>query len=427
MTAPVKTHKRFSASAMERILNCPRSVPLSEGAERRESGAAAEGTCAHALADTAFELFSERGKALDAGLASRDASWLAVFESYCDRWGVADPESVLDEMVEHVQLYLDTCKALIDENPDAEWQPEQLIEMDHIHPECGGTTDFSLFAPSRRKLWVVDFKYGKGKFVTVEQNPQAMTYALGTLLRLGNRRCDTVEVMIVQPRCPGGAPVRSWEAERLEIMAFGQHIRDAIAAAEDVSTPLDPGGWCTFCPVRSTCAAYRDYAIGDVLQQFGDVTDTEDGIPAVTMLDPVSLTPRQLRRVMTLTDTLRDWIKAVDEHAYSEAIAGRIPPGMKLVPKRGRRYYTDEAVAQQALLDVFKLSLDDVAPRKLVSVAVAEKMVGKKLFTGRKLFGGDKTLADYTEKKSSGYNLVSEDDPRPSVVKTGAADEFEPT
>lgn len=426
--APVKTHKRFSASAMERIINCPRSVPLSEGIERRDSMAAAEGTVAHALADCAFHQFRHMvGTPLDAGLASRNAGWLKLFEEYCDRWGVTDPETVIDEMVEHVQLYLDTCKALIDDNPGCTWEPEQLIEMDHIHPECGGTTDFTLYSPTKRKLYVVDFKYGKGKFVAVEANPQAMTYALGAMLRLHNQRCEWVEVIIVQPRCPGGDPVRSWLAERLEIMAFGQRIRDAIAAAGDVTTALNPGGWCTFCPVRSTCAAYRQHAIGDVLQQFGDVTDTEDGIPAVTMLDPVSLTPRQIRRVMTLTDTLRDWIKAVDEFAYREAVAGRIPPGMKLVAKRGRRYYTDEAVAQQALLDVFKLPLDDVAPRKLVSVAVAEKMVGKKLFTGRKLFGGDKTLADYTEKKSSGYNLVSEDDPRPSVVKTGAADEFEPT
>ena len=422
MTKPLtqKTHKRFSASAMDRIVNCPRSVVLGEGVANTTSQAAEEGTTAHALADVAFDAYRNGGK-LDAALASQDPSWQEAFETYCDRWNVKDPESVIDEMVDHVQVYLDYCRALIEAYPDAEWTPEQQLSADRLHPDVGGTTDFRLYSPSRRFLAVVDFKYGKGKAVTVEENAQALTYALLSVMSLHNRGVDDVLIAIAQPRI--FKEVRTWETDRLTVLAFGKTILDAVSAADNRSTPLNPGGWCTFCPVRPTCAAYRTHAIGDVLEHFGDAV-VEDGIPEAVMQDPTTLSPRQLRRVLALADTLRDWLKAVDEFAYKEAVAGRIPPGMKLVDKRGRRYYTDEAMAKKILLEAFNLSVDEVLPRKMVSVAVAEKLVGKKLFAERKVFGGDKALADYTVKKSSGYNLVPEDDPRPSVVRASAADEF---
>lgn len=425
MALAKKTHKRFSASAMERTIACPRWVVESEGIPETESQQAAEGTVAHALADVAFEAFqagaTEKPSAFH---AAEEAGWRQLLDRYIADFGISeDPEAVIDEMCDNVQIYLDYCFGLITTwGTDAVWTPEEQIEMDRLDPECGGTTDFRIYSPSLRKVAIVDFKYGKGKKVSVSENPQAMTYALGTLMKMHNQPIDEVLVAVVQPRIYKEPQV--WLTDRVEILAFGTTVREAIAKAKDPSTPLVAGDHCAFCPRRPTCATYRKHALGDILELYGTVKDHEDGIPDVTMAAVEKLTPRQLARIRRLADTLRDWIKAVDEYAYKEAIAGRIPPGLKLVEKRAYRFYTDPDMAKRALLEVFKLSEDDVAPRKMVTVAQAEKLVGKKLFSGRKLFGGDKTLADYTVKKSSGYNLVPEDDPRPSVVRESAADVF---
>jgi hypothetical protein len=77
-------------------------------------------------------------------------------------------------------------------------------------------------------------------------------------------------------------------------------------------------------------------------------------------------------------------------------------PGFKLVAKRGTRQWVNDQVAKDLLGDKAYES-------KLISVAQAEKIIGKKNFP-----------ADVAVSVSSGSTLAPEDDPRPAVINLGA-------
>jgi hypothetical protein len=77
-------------------------------------------------------------------------------------------------------------------------------------------------------------------------------------------------------------------------------------------------------------------------------------------------------------------------------------PGYKLVAKRGtRQWVNDDAPV--------KLLGDKAYESNLISVAQAEKIIGKKNFP-----------ADVAVSVSSGSTLAADSDPRPAVINLGA-------
>jgi hypothetical protein len=73
-------------------------------------------------------------------------------------------------------------------------------------------------------------------------------------------------------------------------------------------------------------------------------------------------------------------------------------PGYKLVAKRGTRQWANED-------DAIKFLGDKAFESKLISVAQAEKLVGKKNFP-----------QELAVSVSSGNTLANEDDPRPAIL-----------
>src|SRR5690242_1931335 len=87
------THSSIGASSMYRWSVCPGSVNLSQGIHAPSSRYAAEGTCAHSLADVCLS-------------TTMDA------DVYLGAKRTADGHDFVvdDEMVDGVQLYLDTVR-----------------------------------------------------------------------------------------------------------------------------------------------------------------------------------------------------------------------------------------------------------------------------------------------------------------------------
>lgn len=413
-----RAHARLAPSAAHRWMVCPGSIVMEDGLPEQRSVYAAEGTAAHELAalclTTDTNAIDFLGKTVDTEHDDPANIFTDEDPDGVTRFGVTD------EMVDAVQTYLDAVRAMCGragdtQSDDVILHVEERLDMTHLHPEIYGTGDAVLYRKKTRWLHVFDLKYGKGVVVSPDENPQLMLYGSGAVRAFHDLPIDGVTLHIVQPRAPGQA-VKSWQTDILALMEFEQEIA-AAAKRTDMAAGfygpyndltdfsenwLDAGEHCRFCKAAPTCLAYRAFCTSKALAEF------DDG--AITLPAPNQLTPEQLAEVLTHADTIGNWVKAVQEFAHAEAVAGRTPPGFKLVPKRAFRKWRDEAEAKAALE---MLGVEPLAEPKIKSPAVVEKEVGKKGFA---------PFSGLVTQQSSGTNLVPDSDSRPAVKTSGLLD-----
>ena len=223
-------HARLSASAAHRWMNCPGSVKLSEGLPNPPSIHSATGTCAHSIAAECLEKPAAPVDFLG------EKFMVDGFEVVCDQ-----------EMVDAINLYLSEIES--DAQPgDESWVEMPLLEpLAKIDPDFGGTADYVRYRPAKNHLRVMDFKYGKGTYVKVEDNEQLMIYALGALLAV-QRPATEVEVVIAQPRFEKAAKVRPWKFPAAQLLDFTADLQEAAVLRRTDNAPLKTGNWCKFCP-----------------------------------------------------------------------------------------------------------------------------------------------------------------------------------
>lgn len=406
---------------------------MEEGFENTTSVFAAEGTAAHELAsyclsnDQAPEDFlgfwvdtrAEDGQPLkDIDAAPDDAEENRWFE-------------VTHDMVDAVTTYTDYVASLLKNVKDGDLSVEQRLDMSHLHPDIFGTGDVTVYSESAAHLDVCDYKHGKGHAVEVLDNPQLLLYAVGAARRYHNRPLKTMTLHVVQPRAPHpDGPIRKQSIDLFDLFEFADMIEQA-AARTDVATLeagetfgnqwydeyLKAGDHCGFCRAQGPCPKARENALRVAQAEFGTI-----GEPIVVK-DPAGLDADQTAAVLSEASQLKSWLKAVEEYAHTEACAGRMPTGHKLVAKRANRKWRDEDEAK-FLLGLAGVKGDDLYEKKFKSPAKVETLMKKKPFAEWleqvDLIGEECPII----KKSSGTNLVPVDDPRPAV-KFDAASEFD--
>lgn len=376
MTAALPSaHSKVGASVAERFFACPGSVREAAKVPNPSSVYAEEGTKAHNYA--AYILLGQPNNIRGESEDLRDA----------------------------VQVYVDYVRSLL--SPADTLLVEHGFHLKQINPDCYGTADAVIWKPYSRHLHVIDYKHGAGKPVQVTANKQLRYYALGALLSLGYNARE-VTVTIVQPRCPheDGA-IRSETFEAFDLLTFAADLKEAVARTEDPNAPLVPGDHCkeTFCPAAATCPA--------LAQRAQELAAMEFSSTAVIPYDPI-----KLKFALDSRGAMKAWIKALDEFAYREALAGRLPAevGYKLVAKRADRKYKDEKRVIQPLLDAGLTATQIYEDPAIKSPAQIEKLLGKKAFAAIE--------KEFVEKTSSGYTLAPESDKRPAVRVLDAAAEF---
>jgi len=345
---------------MERWMNCPGSVKLSEGMPSQSSAYAEEGTMAHDIA-----------AAILCGEVHKDAP---------------------QEMLDAVQVHVDFVMALSNQDPDSFLTVEERLDLSHLHPGLFGTADAIIYQPNLKTLHVVDYKHGQGIPVDViddgKPNVQLMYYGLGALEQT-KAPCEFVSLHIVQPRChhPDG-PIRSVKFQAVDMIDFAADLVDYAILTESPSAPLKAGDWCRFCPAAVKCPVVRDRALAISKQEF---TPTQ-------VYDPAKLS-----ETLQWLDVVEAFIKNVRAFAYAEAERGRTPPGFKLVEKRANRKWVDESkvgeLAKELGADIFDHSLK--------TVAQAEKVLGKETFKEK--------FSEFVVQESSGLTLVPDTDKRPAA------------
>jgi hypothetical protein len=415
-----RAHARLAPSASHRWIECPGSVAASEMIADESSVYAAEGTAAHELAAHCLLGGHDSVKYLGFCVDTRSTDGSIFTTKKPDSVTVFEVD---EEMVESVQLYLDTVRSLLPKkSDDYELDVEQRLDMTHLHPEIYGTGDTVIYLPRSATLHVLDFKYGKGVAVEVDENPQLMLYGAGAAKRYHNRRVDKVALHIVQPRAQHHrGPVRSWVTDALTLMEFEDDIRVAAVRAMDPDAPRFAGEWCRFCKALPVCPVARQKARAVAQSQFDDESSDTDVSGAGesprggTSVSPATLSPDALAKVLREAEFVGNWVKAVQEHAHAEAIAGRMPTGFKLVPKRATRKWKGDQEEVRDWLVVEGLDDEDIfVEPTLRSPAQIEKVMGKKAFAD---------IADsMVVKVSSGTNLVPETDHRKGVKSSADSD-----
>ena len=367
-------HSYLSPSSAHRWSRCP-GAPEAEAQEPETSSKYAdEGTAAHELAAlvlaTDFPIDRYRGRLLP-----------------------VTAHVVDDEMVRHVGEYVDYVRAL----RGTKWV-EQRLDLGEWVPDPKGTWGTAdCVALHRRTLRVVDLKYGRGVPVSAGNNPQLVLYALGAM-RLVEDILDVRQVVLVihQPRLGSVSevtlPVRT-------VLQRGRELREAAMRALAPAPPRIPGDWCRFCRAAATCPPLARVTQAVTTLEL-DTTATAADLPP-----PDALSDAQLAVALAYRPAIEGWLGAIEARVTARLLHGEAFVGWKLVRGRANRSWGDAEAAETALVAIHGDGAYE--PRKLLSVAQAEKKVPKDRWEAR--------LAPFVLRGVGKPTLVPESDKRPAI------------
>lgn len=415
-----REHSPLGFSQLYRIRRCPGSVRLAASVTPPpQSPYAQDGTEAHDFAAWCIENgHRDANNAFTAYLLS-GKTW--TFRKDDMKARVDAVQTYLDEIYEVADIY----------GADAIILVEKRVTFPYLDtPDVWGTADVIILVPRFHIGFVFDFKYGSGYLVDAEGNEQVEGYIGGAIAEAEKRGYDIGlwQGAIVQPRTFRASPTATFAVTADDILTrYRLQLQSWVAAARDPNAPLVPGkAQCKFCPAALSCPAREMAALQTVNQNFTDVKlVSQSQIPTVSAL-PVE----KMSLILEMAPFLRDWLDDVESAAYNAKRAGVHIPNWKLVYASSRRsWYGDHtAIAQQLMLLAGTNNIDDVMPRKLITITEADILV-KDAFKaaaprGKKRQAAEmakEALAPLTIKDTSGNLVLAHiSDTRPGVDITQA-------
>jgi hypothetical protein len=354
-------------STAKRVINCPGSVALvAKMPPKPSSKYADEGTLLHNV--IAEIVMSGQPPEHYLGTKYEDQTLT---------------QELIDDKLKPALAALDQ----IDPNQEMEIEAETSVDFGDLLPGVFGSTD--LIGRLGSRAVVLDWKFGDGVAVEVEENPQLMFYAAAAMrtpaAQWAFEGVTEIEMVIVQPPA-----VKRWVTTPERIAAFELQLVQAVKASEKPNAKLEVGDHCRWCAAKPVCPQMTG-AVDRALQTKLQAIDTQ-----------------MLGSYLTNADMLEQWITDLRALAFAMLESGAPVPGYKLVAKRATRSWTDETKAKAELLK--SLPESEVVEMSVISPAKAEKALKK-----RKIGLPD----DLVVAISSGNTLASVDDPRPEVILLG--------
>ena len=344
-------------STAKRVINCPASVKLVAKMPPKPSSVHADrGTLLH----DAISLILE-GKPEVVGMKYND---------------ITLTQELYDEKIIPAIAALDE----IDVDGSLEYIVESRVGFGDLLPGVFGSAD--LLGRIGDRAIVLDWKFGDGVAVDAVENAQGMFYAAAAM-RTPNVKwvfegADEIEIVIVQPPV-----VRRWITTPARIKEFEMELVAAVKQSQKDDAAFKTGEHCRWCAAKPVCP-----------KMTGEVDRF-----VKTSLQTIDAT--QIGHYLQQADQIEDFIKSIREMAFTLLENDVKVPGYKLVAKRGTRQWVDEKAAEELLGD-------KAFEKKLISVAQAEKLIGKKNFP-----------SELAVSVSTGNTLANEDDPRPAILNIG--------
>jgi hypothetical protein len=355
-------------STAKRVINCPGSVALVQKMPPKPSSEHADrGTLLHNM--------------MEEILVSGDVPESFIGARYNDQ---ILTQELIDEKIKPAMEALDA----IDPDQTMEYEVETRVGFGDLLPGVFGSTD--LIGRIGSRALVLDWKFGDGVMVEVEENPQLMFYAAAAMrtkeAQWAFEGATEIEMVIVQP-----PEVRRWVTTPMRIARFEQELVQAVKQAEKPDAKLAVGDHCRWCAAKPICPKMTGAVDRALKVQI-------DALPAA-----------QISNYLKNADMLEEWIKDLRALALQMLESGAKLPEYKLVAKRAIRSWSDEEKAKVALF-AYGLTESEVMETAVVSPAKAEKALKK-----RKIGLPE----DLVVAISSGNTLASVDDPRPEVMLLG--------
>ena len=380
-------HAKLSSSASKRWLGCPGSVKLSEHYPNGSSIYADEGTIAHGMAE---------------GMISKNDKLVQKYEVEAAKFYGEHPElnGTFLEMKMILQPYVDYVfeeyAAQVHEDGAAQLMTEERVDLTEYIPGGFGTSDVVILRQGR--LHIIDLTYGKGVYVSAEDNPQLKLYALGTLARFDMLYdIEDVVMTIYQPRLDN---VSTDTIKAKDLYAWGEEvIKPGAQLALSEDAPVHAGDWCQFCPARYDC---KERA--------------RDAMELQKYLGQMVLSPEEIAEILGKIDRLTKFAEDIKDSALTKALDGEEIPGWKVVEGRSIRKYvgSEEEIVRQCEGAGYDQAL--LYERKLLTITNMEKLMGKKQFA--------EVLGAYVEKPEGKPTLAPESDKRPAITNNSAAEDF---
>jgi hypothetical protein len=341
-------------STAKRVISCPASVKLVAKMPPKPSSVHADrGTLLHDAISQILE-----GKPDVVGMQYN---------------GITLTQELYDEKIVPAIAALD----VVDVDGSLEYTVESRVGFGDLLPGVFGSAD--LLGRIGDRAVVLDWKFGDGVAVDAVDNAQGMFYAAAAMRTPDTAwvfdGADEIEIVIVQPPV-----IRTWLTTPARIKQFESELVAAVKQSQKDDAPFRTGDHCRWCAAKPVCP-----------QMTGEVDRF-----VKTSLQTID--PTQISHYLQQADQIEEFIKSVREMAFTMLENDVKVPGYKLVAKRGTRQWVDESKA-------IELLGDNAYEKKLISVAQAEKLIGKKNFP-----------SELAVSVSTGNTLANEDDPRPAIL-----------
>jgi hypothetical protein len=360
-------HSRIvGGSTAKRVINCPGSVALvGKMPPQPSSSYADEGTLLH---DTIADILDKGGKPADhLGRKHND---------------VVLTQDLIDTKLRPALAALDS----VDPDVRMQYMVESRVGFGDLLPDVFGSTD--ILGRIDNRAIVLDWKFGDGVPVAVEENPQLLFYAAAAMRTPQTKwvfeDADEVELIIVQP-----PSVKRWLTTPARIKAFEQELVAAVKAALKPDAPLKTGDHCRWCAAKPVCPLMTGAVDRMVKAKLG------------------ALPHDQIAFYLEQVPMIEAFIKDLQQLAHGLLEEGQPVPGWKLVPKRATRKW----IADEAKVAAW-LESQGVEPyvKKLPTITEVEKVLKKAKVA---------LPAEFAPAVSTGSTLAPESDPRPAVLQIG--------
>ena len=325
-----EVHAILSASSSKRWLNCTPSARLEQNFPNESSVFAEEGTAAHALGEYKLRKYLHER-------VQRPTS------EYENEEMEANTDIYAEFIISTVERIKETC-------PHPLVMVEERLDYSYLVPQGFGTGDCVIIADDT--LYVMDYKNGKGVFVSCDHNPQMMLYALGAYHAYGYLyNIKQVSMTIIQPRLEN---ISTYECSVEEMLDWAEtYVRPRAKLAFEGKGEQVPGDWCRFCRARTSCKACAEESLALVKEEFldldeGVLTDEAEETDATaaynpdtsapTFKSPALLSKTDIEKMLPTLNRIESWIEAIFAYVSSEAINhGVVWNGYKVVEGRSKR------------------------------------------------------------------------------------------
>ena len=388
--APQRHSEVVGGSTAAQILHCPGSAAICKKMPNIDTSST----------------YSREGSMLHAAIAQ-------VIEQNTDpvdMIGFSFLDQVLTEELyeEKLKPAVDAFDYLLDELEDtyggsATVLVEREVTFGSYIPGAFGSCDITVKIGPR--AIILDWKFGRGVPVSVEENEQLMFYAAAAMRTPGieiSKQAE-FELIIVQPT--KGEPSR-WLTTPQRLKLFEKDLKAAVKESKLPDAPLCEGPWCRWCKGQPECPLMNG------------------AMARAAKLDLDTIDIRELGLAIEQSYVLETFIEKLRNLGHKAMEEGVDIPGCKLVQKRAQRKWVDELTTLTVVRgvldtnDIFKDAIDTAEHDYLMEAALYEE---PKVLSVTQM---EKSLKKYkleipeglVKSVSSGTTLALESDPRPSVA-----------